>query len=477
MRSTTSNLHYAKPLASHATPIPGVTLFDLPVHGDHRGWFKENWQRQKMMDLGLRDFGPVQNNISYNATRGTTRGIHAEPWDKYISVATGAVFGAWVDLRAGETFGAVFTAVLDPSTAIFIPRGVGNAFQCLEDGTAYTYLVNDHWSAEAQDRYTFLNLADETVAIDWPISLDEAELSEKDCNHPRLADVKPVAPPTTVVLGGSGQLGRELTRQLEGRSDVEVWGRDRFDLADPAAVGSVEWRSIGMVINAAAYTAVDEAESDGGLDAWAINAEGVARLASACAQHRVTLVHISTDYVYDGTKEGTYTESDALRPVNAYGTSKAAGDLAVGVVPRHYLLRTSWVIGDGKNFIRTMRSLAERGVKPSVVADQIGRLTFTRDLAAAIIHLTTSGADYGTYNVTNAGDPGSWAEVARRVYASAGRPASDITEVTTQEYFADTAAARRPLNSVLDLSKLEATGFSPRDQWDALEEYLAEAER
>ncbi|MGM7668526.1 sugar nucleotide-binding protein [Microbacterium sp. A93] len=467
-------MEYAKQLVAQPTTIPGLTLFDLPVHGDNRGWFKENWQRQKMTELGLPDFGPVQNNISFNATRGTTRGIHAEPWDKYISVAAGSVFGAWVDLREGSTFGTVFTAVIDPSTAIFVPRGVGNAFQALEDNTAYTYLVNDHWSAEAQEQYTFLNLADSTVAIDWPIPFDEAELSDKDRAHPPLAEVVPMAPATTLVLGATGQLGRELAQQLADRPGVEFLGRDRFDLADPAAVERIDWRRVSTVVNAAAYTAVDEAETPhGGRAAWEANAEGVARLASACAQHQVTLIHISTDYVFDGAKDGAYSESDALHPVNAYGTSKAAGDLAVGVVPRHYLLRTSWVIGDGKNFVRTMQQLAERGIAPSVVSDQLGRLTFTRDLAEAIVHLRNGDAPYGTYNVTNAGEPGSWAEVARRVYAATGRPASDVSEVSTEEYFGGKAVAQRPLNSVLDLAKLEATGFAPRDQWEALEEYLS----
>lgn len=186
-------LQYGKTLAVRETPIPDVKLFDLPVHGDSRGWFKENWQREKMLDLGLPDFGPVQNNISFNDAVGTTRGIHAEPWDKFISIAVGSVFGAWVDLRAGDSFGTVFTAELDPSTAIFIPRGVGNAYQTLEPNTAYTYLVNDHWSADKVGEYSFLNLADETVGIAWPIPLHRAELSEKDRQHPRLGQVAPLS--------------------------------------------------------------------------------------------------------------------------------------------------------------------------------------------------------------------------------------------------------------------------------------------
>src|ERR1700710_1389717 len=129
-----------------------------------------------MVAAGLPDFLPVQNNVSFNGSRGTTRGIHAEPWDKFISVASGRIFGAWVDLREGESFGAVFTSELGPSEAIFVPHGVGNSYQTLEDQTAYSYLVNAHWSASA--KYTFLNLADETAAIDWPISLADAELSD-----------------------------------------------------------------------------------------------------------------------------------------------------------------------------------------------------------------------------------------------------------------------------------------------------------
>lgn len=184
----TDDTRFGLPLTMVESPIAGLQVWDIPVHGDNRGWFKENWQREKMVELGLPDMGPVQNNISFNRSAGTTRGIHAEPWDKYISVATGRVFGAWVDLRAGDGFGTVFTTIIDPSRGIFVPRGVGNAFQTLDDATAYTYLVNDHWTADAQ--YTFLNLADETVAIDWPIDLADAEVSDKDRNHPRLESVR-----------------------------------------------------------------------------------------------------------------------------------------------------------------------------------------------------------------------------------------------------------------------------------------------
>ncbi|MEX0668600.1 MAG: dTDP-4-dehydrorhamnose 3,5-epimerase [Candidatus Saccharimonadales bacterium] len=173
------------------TDIPGLLDIDLVVNGDNRGWFKENYQAAKLHELGFPErFEAVQNNISFNAERGVTRGIHAEPWDKYISIAHGEVFTAIVDLRAGETFGVVETFHLDPSKAIYVPRGCGNSFQTLEDNVVYTYLVNEHWSPEA--KYTMLNLADPDVAIDWPIPLAEATLSDKDKAHPLLKDVIPM---------------------------------------------------------------------------------------------------------------------------------------------------------------------------------------------------------------------------------------------------------------------------------------------
>jgi dTDP-4-dehydrorhamnose reductase/dTDP-4-dehydrorhamnose 3,5-epimerase len=449
------------------TAIPGLLIVDLPVHGDNRGWFKENWQREKMLALGLPDFGPVQNNMSFNGRAGTTRGIHAEPWDKFVSVATGRIFGAWVDLREGETFGAVVTVEVDAGRAVYVPRGVGNSYQTLEDNTSYAYLVNDHWSPAAS--YTFLNLADETVGIQWPIDLAEVELSDKDRAHPRLADVTPMKPRRTLVLGAGGQLGLALRSTFP---DAEFVSRSEFDVTDPSSYAERRWGDYDTIINAAAYTKVDEAETaEGRTDAWAANVSAVALLASVAAEHGLTLVHVSSDYVFDGTA-AEHPEDEPFSPLGVYGQTKAAGDAIVSTVSRHYIVRASWVIGEGNNFVRTMASLAERGVAPSVVDDQIGRLTFTEDLAAGIRHLLDARPDYGTYNLSSEGEPMSWADVARQVYEITGHDAGRVTGVSTEEYFAGKAAAPRPLGSVLPLAKLEATGFVPRDGAVALREYL-----
>ncbi|MDR7185308.1 dTDP-4-dehydrorhamnose 3,5-epimerase [Microbacterium trichothecenolyticum] len=466
---------FDRTLGATQTGIPGLVLWDLPVHGDNRGWFKENWQRAKMTSAGMPDFGPVQNNISFNDAAGTTRGIHAEPWDKFVSVATGKIFGAWVDLREGATFGAVFTAQLDPSQAIFVPRGVGNAYQTLEPNTAYVYLVNDHWSPDAT--YTFLNLADEASAIAWPIPLDDAEISAKDAAHPSLANVTPVLRRKVLVIGSGGQLGRALQQEFAGEAYVEFATRDDIDLTSAEFTTARPWRHYDAIINAAAYTAVDGAESTRGrADAWAANAAGVASLARIATAAGITLVQVSSDYVFDGTSDRPYREDDAFSPLGAYGQSKAAGDLAAATTPRHYIVRTSWVIGEGKNFVRTMASLAERGVDPRVVEDQTGRLTFAGDIARGIRHLLETAAPFGTYNLTGGGEPTTWAGVAREVFRLTGHDPARVHGVSTAEYFAAAKepVAPRPANSVLDLSKITAAGYSPATAVDSLSRYVAQ---
>jgi dTDP-4-dehydrorhamnose 3,5-epimerase/reductase len=451
------------------SPIPGLLVVHLPVHGDDRGWFKETWQREKMVAAGLPDFEPVQNNISFNARAGATRGVHAEPWDKFVSVATGRIFGTWVDLREGESFGAVFTREMGPETAVFVPGGVGNGFQTLEDGTAYTYLVNDHWSARARESYTFVNVADPELAIAWPIPLAKATLSEADRAHPRLADVKPFRRKRTLVIGAGGNVGQALALLMPG---ADMTGRKELDLSDSSGWERVPWADYDVIVNAAAYTAVDHAETpEGRRSAWEVNVAATGRLVEIARQHRATLVTFSSDYVFDGTRD-LHDESQPFAPLGVYGQTKAAADALTAAYPRHYIVRTSWVVGAGKNFVTTMAELADRGVSPSVIDDQVGRLTFAEDLARAVDHLVSTGAPFGTYNVTSSGDWVTWADVARQVFAARGRSPEDVHGVSTEEYEAGRASAPRPRNSVLDLSKIEATGFVPADGRTRLMEYL-----
>lgn len=160
------------------TKIEGLLIIKQPVYKDERGWFKEGWQREKMTALGLPDFKPVQCNVSYNHKKGVVRGIHAEPWDKYVFIANGEVFVAIVDLRPGESFGEVVTTILNPEIGLFIPEGLGNSYQTTTDQVVYNYLVTAHWQADL--KYKSVHPFDPDLAIAWPISEKDSLLSAKD---------------------------------------------------------------------------------------------------------------------------------------------------------------------------------------------------------------------------------------------------------------------------------------------------------
>ena len=441
------------------TAIPGLLIIDLDVHGDNRGWFKENWQRERFTGLApeLASFQPVQNNISFNHA-GATRGLHAEPWDKLVSVAHGKIFGAWCDLREGsESFGEVVTHEVGPETAVFVPRGVANGFQALEE-TSYCYLVNEHWSAEA--RYAAVNLS----IVDWP--LEPTEISDKDKQHPDLAEVSPMPARRILVTGANGQLGRALKRLL---ADAEFCTHADFDITNPP---ERNWKQYSAIINCAAYNDVNGAENDRAA-AWAVNAEGPAKLARIAAENQITLVHVSSDYIFDGANE-VHSEEELPSPLSAYGASKAAGDTAAQTAPQHYVIRTSWVFGDGENFMSTMRRLAAKGVEPKVIHDQRGRPTFAEDLAKGIVHLLNSDADYGVYNLSNSGDTVGRDEIAMAVFIGIGHDPAEVTPVSTEQYREIAGPeAPRPRESTLALDKIEATGFKPQNWRAALALYLA----
>ena len=274
-----------------------------------------------------------------------------------------------------------------------------------------------------------------------------------------------------LILGKDGQLGKSLKKVFP---QALSYSRNDCDLTSRVDIQNLPWESIDILINAAAFTAVDRAETnEGALLAEKINFRGPELLAELSNQHNVVLVHISTDYVFDGTKSAPYTENDSFSPISVYGKTKAQGDRVISSTQKHYILRTSWVIGEGHNFVRTMASLADKRVAPSVVNDQIGRLTFAQDLAGAIVHLLNTEAPYGTYNFTNTGEPASWADIAKEVFTAEGSNANSVLGVSTAEYYAGKDnIAPRPLMSVLNTAKIEATGFTAPDWKTRLSEYL-----
>ena len=272
------------------------------------------------------------------------------------------------------------------------------------------------------------------------------------------------------IVGANGQLGRALRQQYPEARFADI---DEMDITDRQSVESFDWSRISIVLNAAAFTNVDGAETpEGRVAAWKVNASAVANLTRVCRTHNMTLVHISSDYVFDGTKEPHF-ENEDFSPLSVYGASKAAGDLLVEQLDNFYLLRTTWVIGEGKNFVRTMLGLAEKNISPTVVHDQIGRLTFTRELVRIIDHLLSTQAPFGTYNATNDGPLESWADITRRIFELAGRNDLTVTNTTTAEYFAGKdGIAPRPLGSDMSLDKLHSTGFTSHDWTYDLKDYI-----
>ncbi len=272
------------------------------------------------------------------------------------------------------------------------------------------------------------------------------------------------------IIGAKGQLGTALREQYPQAQWADI---DELDITDYDSVTGFDWTGIKYILNAAAYTNVDGAETEEGrVVAWKVNATSAGYLSEIATKNDCVLVHVSTDYVFDGTKN-PHTEEESFAPLSVYGSSKAGGDIAVALTPKHYILRTSWVIGEGKNFVRIMLGLAEKDISPTVVHDQIGRLTFTSELVGAIVHLLANSAPYGAYNISNEGDSASWADITREIFESAGRTDLTVSNTTTEEYYQGKEnIAPRPLQSTLDLTKIKATGYQPQDWRLALKDYV-----
>lgn len=277
-------------------------------------------------------------------------------------------------------------------------------------------------------------------------------------------------PEEVLIIGKTGQLAQSLQALIP---QAHCIGRPEFNIADTHTYDSIPWAQYKIIINASAYNNVDNAETpEGRKEAWSINAMGVRNLCLYAAQHTATLVHVSTDYVFDGLTPN-HSETEVVGPLNTYGQSKAAGELAVSILPKHYIIRTQWLIGDGKNFVRTMYELGKKGVSPTVVNDQFGRLTFANSLADFISYLLEHEHVYGTYHFSNTGPVASWADIAAEVFHIANFT-SKVVPVTTEEFKqGKTLFATRPRHCDFDLTKMLQTGFVTRDWQTKLTLYVA----
>lgn len=273
-----------------------------------------------------------------------------------------------------------------------------------------------------------------------------------------------------LLTGRNGQVGSELQRVLQPLGNLIATDRRQVDLADPAAVRrTARDAKPDVIVNAAAYTAVDKAETEPDL-AMLVNGEAPGVLADEAKRIGALLVHYSTDYVFDGTKGSPYLEDDAPRPLGAYGRTKLEGENRIRAAGCRFLIvRTAWVYGRGGNFVRAILRQAEKGASLRVVNDQFGAPTWARDIAEVTGQLLGKGAE-GLFHVSAAGSV-SWYEVALETLRRA-KLSVEVQPVSTAEYG---APAPRPRYSVLDNSRLRAGGIKPIGDWrERLAPYLAE---
>ena len=272
----------------------------------------------------------------------------------------------------------------------------------------------------------------------------------------------------TILLGARGMLGQDVAAAISHLSPVCV-DLPEVDITNFTQITDfICSNKPDVVINCAAYTAVDACEQNVDL-VFRVNGEGVKNLAIACEKAGSELLHISTDYVFDGEKGAPYIEFDATNPQNVYGMSKLYGERAlVNHMTRFYILRTQWLYGaGGNNFVKTMLKLAGEGKPVRVVDDQFGSPTFSKDLAGLIVQMIMTG-QYGIYHATNGGGI-SWYQFAKDIFDAAEIDV-DLAPVTSEQFV---RPAKRPKYSVLDNMALRLAGFQPmRPYREALEEYI-----
>lgn len=277
-----------------------------------------------------------------------------------------------------------------------------------------------------------------------------------------------------LVTGANGQLGRAF-REILPKNSALFTDQEELDITNKQAVLSfLETNKPEVVLNCAAYTNVDGCEDNPEL-ANVVNHLAVSYLAEGCNKVGATLVHVSTDYVFDGTKREPYLETDLPNPQSVYGKSKLSGEEAAKKSEKHYIFRTSWVYGEGKNFVRTMLELAEKLGEVKVVADQVGRPTNAADLAVGILEALEKHVPRGIYNYQNSGQVVSWADFAREIFKIAGKSVK-VIDITTKEYLemnSEKNIAPRPKNSILSLVKISEYGIIVPSWEQSLKKYLA----
>ena len=472
-----------------ATELKDCFILEPKRFGDERGYF-ESVTKEQLEELGFKGIYQVSNSKS---GKGIVRGLHfqKDPYcqAKVVRCHRGAVIDVVVDIRKDSpSYGKHVAVELTPENGrmLYVPRGFAHGFVSLTDDTLFEYYVDNKYMPRMEGGILW---NDPELGIDWDgifkeYGITEPILSGKDQVRGTLSesDVEFFKRGKKYLITGyKGQLGYDIARELieRGETNILAIDKDEMDITDRDQVMKVvKDFNPDVIFHCAAWTAVDKAEEMEEL-VYQVNVEGTKNLTDASIEVGAKFVYISTDYVFDGTKDGLYTESDIPSPKSIYGKTKFLGEEEARRNPNHFIGRISWVFGiNGKNFVKTMLELSEKYDELKVVDDQIGSPTYTVDLAKLLVEMVQT-EKYGTYHINNDGYC-SWAEFAKYIMECNGKD-TKIKFVSTEEYYEGkdmSKIAYRPRNSKLDKSKLVENGFEMLPDWkDATDRYCKELKK
>ena len=448
------------------TTIPDVLLFEPKVFGDERGFFMETFRQSIFSDLNI-DVNFVQDNHSASC-KNVLRGLHYQikhPQGKLVRVTMGEIYDVAVDLRkSSATFGHHIGVNLSASNKrmLWVPPGFAHGFLVLSEQAEFIYKCTDYYKPEYERSLLW---SDPTLAINWPLEHGQKPgLSEKDFSGSLFADAE-IFFVKVVVTGVSGQLGCSLLDTVPEAIDVIGLSRLAIDFSSLGSIqNALSEAKPDAVINAAAYTAVDAAESDSSL-AFSVNAEAVKELACYCGAEDIPLIQVSTDFVFDGNKSSPYQPLDETNPLGVYGHSKLQGErYAAEFCSQSYIVRTGWLYSEyGNNFVKTMLRLAKEREHLGVVADQVGSPTYALNLAKMIWCLLAKLPDSQVFHYSDAGIA-SWYDLSIMAFYFAKKHGllsviPDVKPLATADY---PTAAIRPSYSVLDKQLTwNKLGFEP----------------
>lgn len=471
------------------TELNDCYILEPKRFGDERGYF-ESVTKEQLEELGFKGIYQVSNSKS---GKGIVRGLHfqKDPYcqAKVVRCHKGGVIDVVVDMRKdSSTYGKHVAVELTPENGrmLFVPRGFAHGFISLTDDTLFEYYVDNKYMPRMEGGILW---NDPALEIDWQgifkeYGITEPVLSGKDQVRNTLAesDVEFLRREKKYLITGyKGQLGYDIARELVERGETNILAidKDEMDITNREQVMDVVKNyNPDVIFHCAAWTAVDKAEEmeDVVRD---VNVIGTKNMTDASIEVGAKIVYISTDYVFDGTKDGIYNETDIPNPKSVYGMTKYLGEEEARKNPNHFITRISWVFGvNGNNFIKTMLKLSEKYDELNVVDDQIGSPTYTVDLSKLLVEMVQTDK-YGTYHVNNDGYC-SWAEFADYIMKSNGKN-TKINFVSTEDYYAGkdmSKIAYRPRNSKLDKSKLVDAGFEKLPDWkDATDRYCKELKK